>query len=301
MKKNPVVIILVTSLVLGAMFFAILYLASLLSGRKASAPLAGLSVGDRVALVNIEGVLLAPGSIVDELNEYADDSSIKAIVLRIDSPGGGVVVAQEILSAVQNAKDEGKKIVASMGSVAASGGYYIAAGADRIVANPGTLTGSIGVKIELANFEKLLEKIGIKGMVIKAGKYKDIGSPYREMTEAEKRHLQGVIDDTHEQFIEAVAKGRGMTIRDVRKIADGRVFTGRQALRLKLVDEMGDLAASIQVAADLAGIEGKPRVTRKRKRPQIIDYLRKETAAWIKDVIAEGFGRQQAELRYLYR
>lgn len=301
MKKNPVVIILVACLALGAIFLAILFLASLLSGRKASAPLAGFSVGDRVALVKIEGVLLAPGSIVDELNEYADDSSIKAIVLRIDSPGGGVVVAQEILSAVQNAKEEGKKIVASMGSVAASGGYYIAAGADKIVANPGTLTGSIGVKIELANFQKLLEKIGIKGVVIKAGKYKDMGSPYREMTEAEKRHLQGVIDDTHEQFIEAVAKGRGMTIRDVRKIADGRVFTGRQALRLKLVDEMGDLASSIQLAADLAEIKGKPRVIQKRKRPQFFDYLRKEAAAWIKDVIAEGFSGQQAELRYLYR
>ena len=188
-----------------------------------------------------------------------------------------------------------------MGSVAASGGYYIAVGADKIVANPGTLTGSIGVKIELANFQKLLEKIGIKGMVIKAGKYKDMGSPYREMTEAEKRHLQGVIDDTHEQFIEAVAKGRGMTIRDVRKIADGRVFTGRQALRLKLVDEMGDLASSIQLAADLAEIKGKPRVTQKRKRPQFFDYLRKETAAWIKDIIAEGFSGHQAELRYLYR
>ena len=183
-----------------------------------------------MALVKIEGVLLLSEHVVEELNGYAEDSSIKAIVIRIDSPGGGVVPSQEIYNAVKNARKEGKKVIASMGSVAASGGYYIAAAADKIVANPGTLTGSIGVKMEFANLEKLLEKIGVKGMVVKAGEFKDIGSPYRDMTDQEKKLLQDVIDDVHSQFIKAVAEGRDLPETDVRAIADGRIFTGQQAL-----------------------------------------------------------------------
>ena len=209
MKKNPVLMILVTAAVLGAIFFIILFLGARLSGGRTST---GLPVvgSDRVALVKIEGVLLASDRVVDELHEYAEDSSIKAIVVRIDSPGGGVVPSQEIYNAVKYAKKEGKKVVASMGSVAASGGYYVAAAADKIVANPGTLTGSIGVKMEFANLEKLLEKIGVQGMVVKSGEYKDIGSPFRAMTDTEKKLLQGVIDDVQSQFVTAVATGRNL-------------------------------------------------------------------------------------------
>jgi protease IV len=300
MKKNPVLIVLLTAAVLGGIFFVVLFLTSSLSSRKTSAALSVIGT-ERVAMVKIEGILISSEHVVEELNDYADDSSIKAIVIRIDSPGGGVVVSQEIYNAVKNAKKEGKKIIVSMGSVAASGGYYVAAAADKIVANPGTLTGSIGVKMEFANLEKLLEKIGVKGMVVKAGEFKDIGSPYRDMTAQEKKLLQDVIDDVHNQFIKAVAEGRNLPEADVRAIADGRIFTGQQALALKLVDQMGDLADSIRLAGSLAGIKGKPKVVEKKKRIPFLEYLKEESATWVADVIQNGIGKSSVNLQYLYR
>ena len=299
MKKNPVLIVVVTAVVLGALFFGIVFLASLLSGNKRSSTTLKMVGADKVALVRLEGLLITAEPVVEELNDYAEDSSVKAIVLRIDSPGGGVVVSQEIYNAVKNARKEGKKVVASMGTVAASGGYYVAAAADRIVANPGTLTGSIGVKMEFANIEKLLEKIGVRGMVVKAGEYKDVGSPFREMSAQEKKLLQDVIDDVHSQFITAVAEGRNMQEAEVRAIADGRIFTGRQALDLKLVDQLGDLADSIKVAGELVGIHGKPRVIEKRKKIPFFDYLKEESATWIADVITRGISRSSVTLQYL--
>lgn len=300
MKKNPVLIVLLTAAVLGGIFFVVLFLTSSLSSRKTSAALSVMGT-DRVAMVKIEGILISSEHVVEELNEYADDSSVKAIVIRIDSPGGGVVVSQEIYNAVKNAKKEGKKIIVSMGSVAASGGYYVAAAADKIVANPGTLTGSIGVKMEFANLEKLLEKIGVKGMVVKAGEFKDIGSPYRDMTAQEKKLLQDVIDDVHNQFIKAVAEGRNLPEADVRAIADGRIFTGQQALALKLVDQMGDLADSIRLAGSMAGIKGRPKVVEKRKKIPFLEYLKEESATWVADVIQNGIGKSSVNLQYLYR
>ena len=299
MRKNPVLIVVMTAVVLGALFFGVVFLASLLSGNNRTSTTLQMVGADKVALVKLEGLLITAEPVVEELNEYAEDSSVKAIVLRIDSPGGGVVVSQEIYNAVKNARKEGKKVVASMGTVAASGGYYVAAAADRIVANPGTLTGSIGVKMEFANIEKLLEKIGVKGMVVKAGEYKDVGSPFREMSAQEKKLLQDVIDDVHSQFIKAVAEGRNMQEAEVRAIADGRIFTGRQALDLKLVDQLGDLADSIKVAGELVGIRGKPRVIEKRKKIPFFDYLKEESAAWIADVITRGVGRSSVTLQYL--
>ena len=299
MKKNPVLIVVMTAVVLGALFCGIVFLASRLSGNKRSSTTLQMVGADKVALVKLEGLLITAEPVVEELNDYAEDSSVKAIVLRIDSPGGGVVVSQEIYNAVKNARKEGKKVVASMGTVAASGGYYVAAAADRIVANPGTLTGSIGVKMEFANIEKLLEKIGVRGMVVKAGEYKDVGSPFREMSVQEKKLLQDVIDDVHSQFIKAVAEGRNMQEADVRTIADGRIFTGRQALDLKLVDQLGDLADSIKVAGELVGIHGKPRVIEKRKKIPFFDYLKEESATWIADVITRGISRSSITLQYL--
>jgi len=300
MKRNPLLIVVAAAVSLGMILFFVLFLASVLSGGKASPALSGIGA-DKVALVKVEGLLTSSEHIVEELNDYAEDASIKAIVIRVDSPGGGVVVSQEIYNAVKNAKKEGKKVVISMGSVAASGGYYISAAADRILASPGTLTGSIGVKMEFANVEKLLEKIGVKGMVVKAGEYKDIGSPFRTMTDQEKRLLQGVIDDVHSQFIEAIAQGRKIPMADVKAIADGRIFTGRQALGLKLVDELGDLPASIRAAATLAGIKGKPRVVKKEKKIPFLDYLREEGSSWISEVITGGINRSSVTMQYLYR
>jgi len=301
MKNKPILMILVAAFGLGVIFFAVLYLATLVSGGRSSKPLAPLPGMDKVALVKIEGLLVNADHIVEEINDHADDSSVKAIIIRIDSPGGGVVVSQEIYNAVLNARKTGKKkVVMSLGSVAASGGYYIAAAGDRIVANPGTLTGSIGVKMEFANVEKLLEKIGVKGMVVKAGEYKDIGSPYREMSEPEKKLLQAVIDDVHSQFIEAVAKGRNLPEADVKAIADGRVFTGRQALQLKLVDQLGDLEDSILVAAEMAGIKGKPKIVKKEKKVPFLEYFKEEAASWFSEVVSRGLDHSRMSLQYRY-
>lgn len=301
MKNTPILTILVSAVALGVLFFSVLYLATLISGGKTSQSLSPLPGMEKIALVKVEGMLITADTIVDEINNYADDSSVRAILIRIDSPGGGVVASQEIFNAVLNARKKGnKKVVISMGSVAASGGYYIAAAGDRIVANPGTLTGSIGVKMEFANLEKLLEKIGVRGMVVKAGEYKDMGSPFREMTEPEKKLLQAVIDDVHSQFIEAVAKGRNLPEADVKAIADGRIFTGRQALQLKLVDQLGDLEDSIVVAAELAGIKGKPKVVKKEKKVPFLEYFKDETAAWFSDIITRSLDRGKVSLQYRY-
>ncbi|MDH4163741.1 MAG: signal peptide peptidase SppA [Nitrospirota bacterium] len=301
MKNKPVVVIVFTALGLSVLLFVVLFIATMLTGGKTSRRLAPLPGSNRVALVKVEGMLVTSEQVVEEISEYSEDSSIKAIIVRVDSPGGGVVASQEIYNALLNARKEGKKVVISMGSVAASGGYYIAAAADKIVANPGTLTGSIGVKMEFANMEKLLEKIGVKGMVIKAGEYKDVGSPFRDMTEYEKKLLQWVIDDVHAQFIEAVAKGRNLPEADVRAIADGRIFTGRQALQLKLVDHLGDLDETIRVAAELAGIKGKPNVVHREKKMQFLEYLKEETASWFSEFLARSLGRTMVKLEYLYQ
>ena len=229
---------------------------------------------DRIGLIRVEGVILDAKDTVADLKRFGDSSSIKAIVLRIDSPGGGVVPSQEIHDAVQRVRNkQNKTVVASMGTVAASGGYYIAAAADRIIANPGTLTGSIGVIMELVNLEGLLKKVGVEGVVVKSGHYKDIGSPFRKMGTDDRRILQAVMDDVHDQFIEAVAEGRSLDIAAVRTLADGRIFTGRQAVEAKLVDELGDLDDAVRIAADMVGIEGEPTLVEPKKRFSIKEII----------------------------
>ncbi len=229
---------------------------------------------DRIALIRVEGVILDAQQTVSELKKFGENPSVKAIVLRIDSPGGGVVPSQEIHDAVLRVRNKhDKAVVASMGTVAASGGYYIAVATDRIIANPGTLTGSIGVIMELANLEGLLKKIGVQSVVVKSGPHKDLGSPFRTMSPADRRILQTVMDDVHSQFIEAVAEGRSLDMRDVTRLADGRIFTGRQAKDAKLVDDLGDLDDAIRVAADLAGIEGEPKVIEPHRRFSIREWL----------------------------
>ena len=229
---------------------------------------------DRIGLVRVEGVILDAKDTVADLKRFGDSSSVKAIVLRIDSPGGGVVPSQEIHDAVQRVRNKHHKtVIASMGTVAASGGYYIAVAADRIIANPGTLTGSIGVIMELMNLEGLLKKVGVEGVVVKSGHYKDIGSPFRKMGNDDRRILQAVMDDVHDQFIEAVAEGRALDVKDVRTLADGRIFTGRQALDAKLVDELGDLDDAVRIAADMVGIEGEPTLVEPKKRFSIRELI----------------------------
>lgn len=262
---------------LGAIFlFFLLVVAALRGLVDRRAP---LSIGARVGVVEVVGEIEDSRHIIEQLLEFRDDDSIKAIVLRIDSPGGGVAPSQEIYEEVKKSLVV-KPVVVSMGSVAASGGYYIAAPAHRIVANPGTITGSIGVIMGYTNFQELLQKIGLKSEVVKSGPHKDLGSPVRPMSEEDRRILQSMIDDVHDQFVTAVAQGRKLKVEQVRALADGRILSGRQALAAGLVDELGNQQDAVDVAAKLAGIEGEPDVVYPRpESPKLIDYLIQETAS----------------------
>lgn len=232
-----------------------------------------LPIGERIALIRIEGPIFDSKEAIEEIKKYSKDQSIKAIVLRIDSPGGAVAPAQEIYEEVRKAVAK-KKVVVSMGSVAASGGYYIASPASRIVANPGTLTGSIGVIMEIPNLEGLMNKLGIRTEVVKSGRHKDIASIFRGIKKEEREILQSVLDNVHEQFISAVAEGRKMLYEDVKKIADGRIFTGEQALKIGLIDELGNIEDAVKIAATLSGIKGEPVVVTKEEKFSIINLLR---------------------------
>ena len=230
--------------------------------------------GDRVALVELLGPINSSENIVRQLKKYKESDSIPAIVLRINSPGGGVAASQEIYHEVKRVREAGKKVVASLASIAASGAYYVACAADTVVANPGTLTGSIGVILEFPNTEELFQKIGIRFEVVKSGKFKDIGSPMREMTEEERRLLQEMIDDTYNQFVDVVVSERGLDRRDVLEMADGRVFSGRQGQSYGFIDVLGDYEESITLAARMAGIKGKPKTIREwRKKITVWDVL----------------------------
>ncbi len=229
--------------------------------------------GEGVALVEITGPIYSSRQVVDQLQKHKDDQFVRAIVLRIDSPGGAVAPVQEIhreLSKIQ------KSVVVSMGSTATSGGYYIASAADWVFANPGTLTGSIGVIMQFPKWEQLMRKVGVEQEIIKSGKYKDAGSIYRKLTPEEKDLFQATIDDVHDQFLEAVLKGRQhkeLSREEIEEIADGRLMSGRQALERKLVDQLGDMNDAIEHAGKLAGIEGKPRVIQIRTRRSILERL----------------------------
>ena len=243
----------------------------------------GLPGGAKVAVVEVEGVIGTEASkgldtedIVRTLREYRDDPAIRAVVLRINSPGGVVAPTQEIATAVRRLREAKKPVVASLGSVAASGGYYVAVAADRIYASPGTLTGSIGVVMQLANVEGLLKKVGVEYVVVKAGAYKDVGNFARPMTPEERRILQSLLDDVYDQFIGAVAEGRGLEAQAVRGFAEGRIYSGRQAHGLKMVDELGGLEDAVEAAAKMAGLPGKPKVVYPRRRFSLRDLFRSE-------------------------
>ncbi len=217
-----------------------------------------IRVGDKAS--SWPGSLRGSDSIVKKLKELGDNKAVKVVILRINTPGGSVAAVQEIYSEVLKIRKKGKKVVASMGDVAASGGYYIACAADKIMANPGTLTGSIGVIMMIENVEMLFTKIGIETNVIKSGQYKDIGSFARKMTDEEKEILQRIIDNTYDQFVCAIAKGRDLDKNEILLLADGRIFTGEQAKANGLIDELGNKEDAIKLAAQLAGIKKKPKI-----------------------------------------
>jgi len=232
---------------------------------------------NRIGVIDVTGIISGSQHIVNQVKKFRQDKRIRGIVLRIDSPGGSVGPSQEIYDEVLKTRESGKTIYASMGAMAASGGYYIASAAEKIFANPGTLTGSIGVIMAFTNAKGLMEKIGLQPKIIKAGKYKDIGSPARDMTKKERNLLQSVVDDVHQQFIEAIASGRGISIEEVTTIADGRIFTGRQANALNLVDELGGLQATIDQLSDKVGIIGEPKIVNEKPRLGFLDWVLKAT------------------------
>lgn len=255
--------------------FLLFYLITGLFAPRDSLSKLNLGGGDKVALVKISGPIYSPYPVLDQLEKIEGNASIKAILLRLETPGGAVGASQEIYRKLAYLRDEKHlPIVASMGNVAASGGYYIALGADTIVANPGTITGSIGVIAEFPVYGRLLEKIGVEMEVVKSGKFKDTGSPNRPMTAEEKAYIQGVIDDSYQQFVGAVAAERRLSPQQAELLADGRVYTGRQALQHGLVDVLGGQDEALNLAGKLAGISGTPRLVEfHRKRLTLLDLI----------------------------
>lgn len=284
MKRKRILIGLGVIAALLVFFITVLFFIGRYTGAKSSR----FAFGDKIAIVEVKGVIAQSSGVIEELQQYVSDDGVKAIILRVDSPGGGVGPAQEIYREIMRIRSTSKKkVVTSMGSVAASGGYYIACASDRIVANPGTITGSIGVIMQFSNLEELLKKIGVKGVVLKSGEHKDIGSPFREMTPEEKRIMQEVLDNVHQQFIQAVADGRKLERSKVAQIADGRILTGEQAKNLGLVDQLGNLQDTIDMAAKMVGIEGKPNVLYPKRKVSIWDLLMRDMASAIVDVLTE--------------
>lgn len=270
-KKSDLIIGVI--IVMSFLFFLFIILIGL-SGISTEGGTYFYSFGKKVAIVEVYGTINNSNEIIRQLKKYAKDTSIPALVLDIDSPGGGVVPSQEIYEEVLKFKEEGKKVVASLRGLGASGGYYVACAADTIVANPGTLTGSIGVIFEFPVIQELFKKIGVRFEVVKRGELKEVGTWNRPMTKEERDLLQSVIDDTYDQFVKAVVEGRGLDQEKVLELADGRVFTGRQAKDLGLIDELGDLEDAIKIAGKMGGIEGVPKTIREKpKKVTVIDIL----------------------------
>jgi protease-4 len=262
---------------------------------------AEFSFSNRIQVVDVEGELLQSRSIIEQLKRYEDSNSIKAILLNIDSPGGGVAVSQEIYTEVKRLREEkDKTIVAYFSSTGASGAYYIACAADKIVANSGSIVGSIGVIAQWVNYSGLLEWAKLKDVVFKTGEFKDTGSPSRPLTDDERKYFQGLIDDMYVQFVEAVSSGRKLDLQEVRSMADGRVFTGRDARERKLIDEIGNFQDAVDLTAKLAGISGKPRLLRLyRQRVTLLDVLTTDLSR-LAPFNGQGF-QSQIKFQYLWK
>jgi protease-4 len=246
---------------------------------------------EKVGIIEISGIITDPKNIIHSLKEFREDDSIKAIVLRIESPGGGVGPSQEIFREVRKTI-KSKKVIASLGAIAASGGYYAAAGTNGIVANPGTITGSIGVIMSYTNFREVLNKIGLMPVVVKSGEFKDMGSPVREMTDRERKLLKNFVDTVHRQFVSAIIEGGKMDRAKVEAVADGRILSGEKAKALGLVDRLGNLEDAVEWAGRLGGIEGKISTVYSREEdvPFIKYFIESYLIEFIRNTVNPGFG-----------
>lgn len=287
-RRRPFLRGCLTVTVVLAAFLALLTVISRMDGNP-------LAKGDKVAVIPVKGMISDSEPVIEQLKRFGKDDSVKAIVLRIESPGGGVGPSQEIHEEVKKVAAK-KPVLASMGALAASGGYYIACATQKVFANPGTMTGSIGVIMPFMNVRELAEKIGLRGMTVKSGEYKDIGSPLRDMKPDERALLQGVVDNVHHQFVNAVAEGRNLPREDVMRIADGRIFTGEQARALGLVDVLGNLEDAVAEAGKMGKIPGEPRVvTPPKKKISFLELLKEET----RTLLEEKISGNRLQLNYL--
>jgi protease-4 len=258
--------------------------------------------GPKIAVVELEGVILSPKQVVKQLKQFADDDSVKAIVIHVNSPGGGVAASEEIYREVKRIRDEKKKrIVASIETVGASGAYYVASATNKIYADKGSIVGSIGVIAEWVNYEELLKWAKVHAITMKAGEFKDTGSPTREMTPSEREYFQGMIDNMHTQFIQAVADGRHEKADDIRAIANGKVWTGEQALPLKLVDQLADFEGAVKDTARAVNISGEPSLVwpPKERRPSLMDLMFGDVSDYLPS--REKLLEQQVGFYYLWK
>jgi protease-4 len=251
--------------------FTLVYVAVRSGGQRAGIH----AFGDKIGVVDLEGVILDPNEVVDQLRKFADDDSIKAIIIHVNSPGGGVAASEEIYREVKRVRDEKHRyIVASIETVGASGAYYVSSATNKIYADNGSVVGSIGVIAEWVNYGDLMRWAKLKPEVLKVGQFKDTGDPTRELTPAERQYLQGLIDNMYSQFVQAVADGRHAKVSDIKPIADGRVWTGEQALGLHLIDQIGDFRSVVQETAKSVKISGEPVLVHPEKdRKSLLDLL----------------------------
>ncbi|HLX76592.1 MAG TPA: signal peptide peptidase SppA [Terriglobales bacterium] len=278
--------------------FALLYITLRPSGESASV----FGGDNRIGVVDLEGLIVTPEVVVRQLKRFGDDDSIKAIILHINTPGGGVAATEEIYQEVRRIEQEKhKKVIASVETVGASGGYFVASACDKIFADKGSIVGSIGVIAEWVNYGKLLDWAKLQDITMKAGKLKDAGSPTRPMTPEEKAYFQNLLDNMHSQFIQAVADGRHLKVQDVQAIADGRVWTGDQALPLRLIDQIGDFRAAVKDTARSVGIKGEPELVRPQtERRTLLDLLFGDLSNFLPDRI-KLLQNQQVGFYYVWR
>lgn len=264
---------------------------------KLFTPSTDLSFNEKIGVIPIQGAIIDSRHITSQLVRFKKDKKIKAIILRINSPGGAVGPTQEIYREIRRTIKT-KKVIASIGGIAASGGYYVASAADSIVANSGAITGSIGVIMEVLRFEDLLKKIGVSIEVIKSGEFKDIGSPHRKLTEREKELLNSLIKDIQSQFVDDVAAGRGLSVDKVRQIADGRIFSGARAKELGLVDRLGNFHDAVDLAKNLTGAKGDVKLVYPKKNRLELWELFFESAA---RSVLKAFNSFETPLEYMWK